>query len=441
MLVKIKLLKRYGGFFPGDICEIEDEHVEKLIAEGIAERYDPEAERKAEENRLAERQEIVKLAVDAIKDVIKAESKDGKVPILGPVKDRNEPTAGFKSLGEFAIKVKGYQDGDRQDKTLMSWLIKAAETGLTEGVDSDGGFLVPEEFSRELLTKTYENAALVGRCRDIPMVTKSIKIPYVKETSRADGSRQGGIRAYRANELGAVSASKPTFGQIRLEVEKLYVYVAASDELLDDAAAMGSMINSAAADELAFKMDDEVINGTGAGMPLGILAAPCLVSVDKETGQAATTIEAANIMKMWSRMWGRSRPNAVWVINQDIEPQLFQMGLAVGTGGIPVYMPANGLSQSPFGTLMGRPVIPCESTATLGTVGDILLCDFTQYLYGRHVTGVEAATSIHLKFDYDQTVFRFTIRCDGQPWWPAALTPKSASSNTLSPFVGLATRS
>lgn len=105
-----------------------------------------------------------------------------------------------------------------------------------------------------------------------------------------------------------------------------------------------------------------------------------------------------------------------------------------------IYLPANGLAGQPYGTLFGRPVIPCESCQTLGTKGDIILADLTEYLYARHVSGVQAATSIHLKFDYDQTVFRFTIRTDGEPWWPAPLTP-AKGSNTLSPFVVLETRS
>ena len=441
MLVQIKFLQKHGTFAPGAIGECEKELADELIAKGVAELYDPEAERLAKEAREAEIKSIVDAAVNAVKTEVLGDKPTGK-GILSRVKDREEPgtVEGFKSMGDFSMAVAHWQDGKRDDNRLLAWSAKAAESGLTEGVDSEGGFLVPEEFSTDILKKTYDNAALVSRCRDVPMQTKAIKIPYVKETSRADGSRQGGIRAYRAAELGALTASKPTFGAIRLEVEKLYVYVAASDELLDDAAAMGSMISAAAADELAFKMDWEVLNGTGAGQPLGIMNAPCLVSVAEEDNQAADTLVAENIVKMWSRCYGPSRSNAVWLINQDVEPQLFTMSLAVGTGGVPVYMPANGLAGSPYGTLMGRPVIPCEQCDTLGDKGDIFLVDLSQYLYARHVSGMNAATSIHIKFDYDQTVFRFTVRTDGQPWWPGALTPNSGSDNTLSPFVTLDAR-
>lgn len=439
MVTKVKFLSTWGDFAPGDFGQVEEDGAKQLIEQGIAVAYDEVAERKAAELKEAERLEVVKMAVDAMKGILNEPAHKGSA-VVQRIQDRHDPAADFKSLGDFALSVKGWQDGQRDDKRLLSWLTKAADTGLTEGVDSEGGFLVPEEFSAEVLRKAYDAAGIVDRCRQVPMTSKAIKFPYVKESSRADGSRQGGIRAYRAAELGALSSSKPTFGMVRLEVEKLYVYVPASEEILMDAAAVGSLIGEFAAEELAFKMDDEVINGTGAAEPLGILTAPCTVSVAKETGQAATTILVDNIMKMWSRCYGRSRANAVWVINQDIEPQLFSMSMAVGTGGVPVYMPANGISGQPYSTLMGRPIVTSESCPTLGTVGDIMLCDFSQYLYARHVSGINAATSIHLKFDYDQTIFRFIVRTDGQPWWSTALTPKSGSANTLSPFVTLATR-
>jgi HK97 family phage major capsid protein len=436
MLAKIRLLQDYQGFAAGDICEVAEDMVETLTAAGIAVRYDEEAERKAAEERERERRELVQQTLAAVRQELRG--SDG--PRVTAIRDREDPTAGFKSLGDFAWSVVRYTTGDKSDSRLLKWATKAAESGLSEGIDSEGGFLVPEEFAQDLLQKTYESAGVVQRCRQIEMSTKSIRIPYVKETSRVDGSRFGGIAAYRANELSGLTASKPSFGAVRLELEKLYVFVAASDELLEDAAAMGSLIASAAAQELAYKMDDEVINGTGAGQPLGILNAPCTVTVSKESGQSAATIVAANIVKMWSRCWGPSRSRAVWLINQDVEPQLYQMVIPAGTSGVPAYLPANGLAGQPYGTLFGRPVIPCESCPSLGTKGDIILADLTEYLYARHVSGVQAATSIHLKFDYDQTVFRFTVRTDGEPWWPAPLTP-AKGSNTLSPFVVLETRS
>jgi HK97 family phage major capsid protein len=145
-----------------------------------------------------------------------------------------------------------------------------------------------------------------------------------------------------------------------------------------------------------------------------------------------------NIQKMWSRLLAASRPNAIWVINQDCEPQMGQMSLAVGTGGVPVYMPAGGASQSPYATLYGRPVVAIEQCETVGTTGDIMLCDFSKYK-AIDKGGIQNDVSIHVRFIYDEQVFRFVYRFDGQPILGSAITPYKGS-NTLSHFVALASR-
>lgn len=134
--------------------------------------------------------------------------------------------------------------------------------------------------------------------------------------------------------------------------------------------------------EFEFKLVGAIINGTGAGQPLGILNRGCVVSVSKESGQAADTIVWENINKMWARLLPSSHQNSAWLINQNVLPQLYTMSLTVGAGGIPVYMPAGGASGSPYSTLFGRPVIPIEQCQTVGTTGDIMLCDFTNGYIG-----------------------------------------------------------
>ena len=192
------------------------------------------------------------------------------------------------------------------------------------------------------------------------------------------------------------------------------------------------------AEEFGFKVDDAILNGNGAGQPLGILNSDSLVVVSKESGQTAGTIVVENIVKMWSRCWGRSRQNAAWFINQEIEPQLYTLRLMTGDNGVPVYMPANGLADKPYSTLFGRPVIPLEQCSALGTKGDIILADLSQYLL-IDKGGISAASSIHVRFLYDESVFRFIYRVDGQPVWNKPLQPYKGSG-TLSPFVALADR-
>ena len=396
-------------------------------------------EEKAEDQKLEKQANDLKAVIETVKDI---EAQRSGLPPEGMPPQRSEQLSEPEwNFGEFLQAVAhASMPGGRIDRRLMP-AVEERATGLSEGVPSEGGFLVKTDFIEGLLNRTYELAVLGSRAWKVPISANAngVTLNGINETSRADGSRWGGVLAYWLAEAGTKTASKPEFRQMELKLKKLIGLCYSTDELLQDAGALEAVITRAFTEEFAFKVDDAIYQGTGAGMPLGILNSPALVTVSKEAGQPAATILFENIVKMWSRMWGRSRPNSVWLINQDVEPQLFSMSLAVGVGGVPVYLPAGGLSSSPYGTLFGRPVIPIEHAATLGTVGDIMLADLSQYVM-IDKGGIQAASSIHVKFVYDETAFRFVYRVDGQPLWNAALAPYKGAGNTLSPFVVLETR-
>ena len=348
----------------------------------------------------------------------------------------------FKSMGEQLMAVKAVAiDPSRPDKRLLFLNEKAIKaTGASEGTGADGGFLLQQEFTNESLNRVYNTGQIMSKTtkRPVGAGANGLVVNVINETSRALGSRFGGVRAYWLNEAGTKTSSKPTYRRWTLNLEKLIGLYYATDELLQDAVGLQGDVMDSFSKEINFACEDAVFNGLGAGAPLGILNAPATVSVSKETGQAAATIVTANLFKMWARMWAPARAQAAWFIDQSIEPQLMGLNLSVGTGGMPVYIPPGGLSASPYSMLLGRPVIPVEYCAVLGTVGDIILADLGEYRW-IDKGGIVSAASIHVQFLTDETAFRFVYRCNGAPFWNSALTPKSAG-DTLSPFITLATR-
>jgi len=164
-----------------------------------------------------------------------------------------------------------------------------------------------------------------------------------------------------------------------------------------------------------------------------------LVTAAAEGGQLPDTIVVENIYNMWSRLHPRSKSNAVWFINTDCWPQLFGLNETIGLSGVPMFMLPGALPNTPAGSLLGRPIVESEFNETLGTVGDIVLADLSQYILIEK-GGVQQASSIHVQFLTDQTVFRFVYRCDGMPSWAVPLTPYKGTANTQSPFIALATR-
>jgi HK97 family phage major capsid protein len=213
----------------------------------------------------------------------------------------------------------------------------------------------------------------------------------------------------------------------------------ATDEILEDTNALATWAATNFPKAFAFQLDDEAINGTGAGQMQGVLTSGATIVQAIEGSQATATVVTNNILKMFSRLWAPSRKNAAWFINQDVEQQLYSLTLGTGTAVELLYTPAGYKNNgTEYGMLMGRPVIPIEQAATLGTQGDIILADMTQYLLGQK-SGLRADSSIHVQFLTGEQVFRWTLRNDGQPIPKKPLTPYKGA-NTLSPFVTLAAR-
>ena len=348
-----------------------------------------------------------------------------------------EGKAPFANLGEMLKAVANYY---MSRGTVMDNRLVRAPTGAGEIDPSAGGFMVQTDFSTAVFMRAYTMGEILARIQKLSLSTSanSIKIPAVDEQSRVTGSRWGGVQSYWVGEGMSVTATKPKFRLIELDLKKLMSVMYVTDELLADTSVLTALAGQAFSEEIMFMTEDAIFEGTGSGQPLGISNAQALVVVPKEVGQQTKTIVYENVLKMWSRMWNRSRANAVWWINQDNEPQLLSMSQIIGTGGVPVYLPANGISGQPYGTLFGRPVIPVEYAQTLGTQGDITLADYSQYCVVDK-GGVQAASSMHVAFLTDEMVFRITYRVDGQPIWHTALTPFHGV-NTLSPFVQLGSR-
>jgi len=317
-----------------------------------------------------------------------------------------------------------------------------AITGQGTAVEDEGGWAVPQTIAATILQHVHQEGQVVSRCQNVPItVGNSTKWNVINETDRSatgKGGRYGGITWGRVGEGGTGTASKIYTKQVSLELKKLVGLGYLTEELIQDGAQVMMLLTTLFPRAAAFTIEDEIINGVGGPNIEGVLNTPSLVTVDAEVGQGAATIVRENIENMWNRLIGSSRANAAWFINQDAEVQLGRMVLVIGTGGVPVYMPTGGLTTTGFSSLMGRPVIPIEHCAALGTVGDIILADMSQFLYATK-GGITSQQSIHVRFLEGETVLRFTLRNDGKGWWSAPLTAAKGGT-TRSPFVVLATR-
>lgn len=358
---------------------------------------------------------------------------NGTGVVVGKDRAGDQPWAESGGLGAFLIAVKRAAQGRGTDPRLM-----AAASGMGEAIGPDGGFAVPIEYGEGIEKQMWDTGAILSRVSQRPISGNAMTFNVLNEASRVDGSRRGGVLGYWLDEGDAPTKSAIKLAKVEMKLRKVGAIGYISDELSEDAPALEAELREAFAEELQFRTEDAIVNGLGATHPLGFLQAPCLVTVAKETNQAAATIKTTNLSKMWSRLPARSKANAAWFINVDAEPQLDELTIPAGTAAVEPRF----VSYGPEGLLRikGRPVIPVEYCATVGTVGDICLVDLSQYRLIRKASGVRQDSSMHVRFLNDEQTFRAIYRVDGQPLPRAAITPFKGS-NTLSPFVALATRS
>lgn len=362
-----------------------------------------------------------------------------------------EPTK-FKSRGEYlywvhqsgnvkyrgpihpALKAWDDADGDKR-KDMRTWESdpeglggEFAKASMAEGTGATGGFLVPVEFRAELLSVLYENNIIRNRATVIPMRRRQINIPVLDQTNTTAGTSAmfGGILATWTEEATAKAQEDATFRQIELVAHKLVCYTRASDELLDDSAiGLDAFLrsNMGFAGAIRWQEDWAFLQGTGVGMPLGVINAGATITVVA----AAVAIGIGDLASMVQAIHGE-RP--IWHISRSQMANLLQLN---GPAGNPSYIFIPNAREGMPATLFGFPIEWTEKLPVAGTTGDIVLADWTYYLIGdRQATTIES-TNIE-RFRYDETSWRAVHRVDGQPWLSAPLTLQDGATQ-ISPFV------
>jgi HK97 family phage major capsid protein len=245
-----------------------------------------------------------------------------------------------------------------------------------------------------------------------------------------------GVRAYWQQEAAAANATKPKLGVSTLRLHKLMALTPVTDELLEDANALESYLPGLMARSIRWKTNEAILFGTGAGQPEGAFNGQAAVVQAKDQGQATKTVSLGNVSNMIARLTPGSFPKSAWMITPDALPSLFGLTL----GNYPIYLPiSQGAQGSPYGTLMGRPIMVSQHAAAFSAQGDISLIDLSYYRTITKAGGVQTATSMHLYFDADATAFRAIFRVDGQPKIVNPIA-QAKGANTLSPFIQLGAR-
>ena len=365
-------------------------------------------------------------------------------PMTGRISDmrtpaERDPWGGFRDASDFGRAVReASRPGGSVDHRLLelpkAYGVEASSpsTFHRESVGEDGGWMVPPQMRQEIWELVFEEPGIFNMTDQEPTSSNSVEL-LADETTPWGSS---GVQAHWIGEAEQMTASKAKTEPRLTRMKKLAALVKATDEVLADAPRLNALLTRKSAQAINWKLDDSVLYGDGVNQPLGYNNSDALVVQAKDDDQEADTISVNNISAMKSRLLRVPGSTPVWIGNSDVEPQLIQLTI----GQQPVYVPLDqGIQQQFDARLLGFPVRWTEHAKTLGDQGDLQLASLRGYHAIRKEGGIEAATSIHLWFDWNLTAFRWTVRVGGQPYLAEPVSPPNGT-NTKSHFVVLAAR-
>ena len=485
MNIFLKLLQAWKSpegtdYAAGDVIELEAK--DKDIASGLV--FDGIAEKTTKDAPADDQTKAIKsIVVETVKAAFDEKMKDfdpgalAKKSINIEVKDLSDddPGSGYLpqrigdkwtegekmfGLGEYAFDVytasspsggvpERLQKQAERSRNVIEKGIKAGYISKASGdlqqvqVDSDGGFLVPPEFNMMLLDQMNEMAVVRPLCSTMTIGSDRVEMPQAKNYDHSSDLIWGGLQAYWKGEDDQLTESKVTFEEVALTLNALTALAKVTHKMMKfSRQSVGSYLLPRMSQAITWKEEDGFINGTGSGMPLGILSAPSKVEVAIESGQslAGSALVTENILKMFQQVRVERPASLTWLYNRvDAFFWLSTLKLDVGTGGAPTGL-VQFMPNSPATTMLGLPLMDNEHCQALGTVGDVILSDLSQYIIADHNSGPEVAQSMHLNFDYGKENFRIMKYVDGQPRYSDTFTRQNATNDSAS-VVTLATRS
>ena len=212
---------------------------------------------------------------------------------------------------------------------------------LQEGTDSEGGYLVPDEYERTLVEALEEENVFRQLAKVIRTSSGDRKIPVVATKGTASW----------IDEEGAYTESDDSFGQVSIGAYKVGTMIKVSEELLNDSVFdLESYIAKEFARRIGAKEEEAFFTGDGSGKPLGILAA----TGGAETGVTAassTAITADELMDLFYSLKSPYRKKAVWVLNDSTIKAVRKLKDSTGQ-----YLWQPSLMAGTPDTLLGRPV-------------------------------------------------------------------------------------
>jgi len=289
-----------------------------------------------------------------------------------------------------------FWNGLRTKKGIITTELRNA---LEEGTDSEGGYLVPDEFEHTLVQSLKDSMVIRPRAHVITTSSGSHKIPVVA----SHGS------AAWIDEEGAYTEGDETFGQAQLDAHKVGTIIKVSEELLNDSAFdLEGYFVTEFARRIGEKEEEAFLVGNGTSKPTGILNTTGGGDVGVTTA-SATAISADELIDLYHSLKEPYRKDAVWILNDATVKAIRK--LKDGTGQ---YLWQPGIKDGEASTILGRPYFTSSYVPTMAANAKTVIFGNLNYYWIGDREGITFKRLNELYAGNGQVGFLASKRLDGK---------------------------
>jgi len=308
--------------------------------------------------------------------------------------------------GEPAKKGTGRASADYTAAFWDAMRNRVISNALAEGTDTQGGYLVPDEFERTLVESLEEFNIMRGIARVIRTSSGELKIPVVATKGAASW----------VDEAAQIPSSDGSFGQVTLDAYKIGTIVKVSKELLADSAfPLESFLAQDFGRRIGSLEEEAFLVGNGTKKPTGVFNATGGGQLGA-TAASPTAITFDEIMDLYHSLKSPYRNKAVFVTNDLTVKSLRKIKSSDGQ-----YIWQASVTAGTPDMILGRPVYTSGYAPVIAAGASVMAFgDFSYYWIGdRQGRTFERLNELYS--ENDQVGFKATQRVDGKLVLPEAV--------------------
>lgn len=290
-----------------------------------------------------------------------------------------------------------------RDRNCMTPELRNA---LQEGTDSEGGYLVPDEFERTLVQALNQENVIRAHAHVITTSNGLHKIPVVASH---------GTAAWLEEE-SAYTESDEVFGQVNLDAHKVGTLIKVSEELLQDSAFdLESYMVSEFSRRIGDKEEEAFLTGDGSHKPTGILHSTAGGQVGV-TAASATAITADEVIDLFYSLKAPYRKNAIWVLNDSTVKAIRKLKNGAGD-----YLWQPAIKDGEVNTILGRPYFTSAFAPEIAAGAKTIVFGDLNYYWVGDRQGINFRRLNELYAGNGQVGFLASKRLDGKVVLPEAI--------------------